>query len=158
MITCIAHPGQQEPDVIQAIESPIPEVNGFRLIWFRSSAKCRRDAEKRHDATVRAHKALEQLAEKLLKPRCRLKKIQSVHKAVEEILDQIRAKRWIDYKVEHALVLTDQHDERGKRPGSPSKIRRTKRIKLQIKLAGAHRCRVCGFQKRWGCAPGDESL
>ena len=131
-ITCIAHPGQKEPDIIQALESPIPEVNGFRLIWFRSSEKCRRDAEKRHDATVRAHKALDQLAEKLLKPRCRLKKIRNVRKAVEEILDQTGTKRWVDYKVEHALVLTDQHDERGKQPGSPSKIRRTKQLKFRL--------------------------
>jgi transposase len=132
MITCIAHPGQKDPDIIQALESPIPEANGFRLIWFRSSEKCRRDAEKRHDATVRALKALEQLAEKLLKPRCRLKKTRSVRKAVEEILDQTGAKRWIDYKVEHAFVITDQHDEGRKRPGSPSKIRRTKQLKFRL--------------------------
>lgn len=132
MITCIARPGQPEPDIIQALESPIPEVNGFRLIWFRSSEKCRRDAESRHDATVRAHKALEKLAQKLLKPRCRLKKMGNVRKAVDEILEQSGAKRWITYKVEHALVLTDQHDEGGKRPGSPSKIRRTKQLKFRL--------------------------
>jgi len=74
VITSIARSGQKEPDLIQALESPIPEVNGFRLIWFRSSEKCRRDADIRHDATARAIKALEMLAEKLLKPRCRLKK------------------------------------------------------------------------------------
>jgi transposase len=132
MITCIAHPGQKEPDLIQALESPIPEVNGFRLIWFRSSEKCRRDADIRHDATVRAIKALEKLAEKLLKPRCRFKKIRNVRKAVDEILDQTGAKRWIDYKVEHAFVLTDQHDEGRKRPGSPSTIRRTKQLKFRL--------------------------
>jgi transposase len=131
-IACIERQGQKELDIIQALESPIPEVNGFRLIWFRSSEKCRRDAEKRHDATVRAHKALEQLAEKLLKPRCRLKKIRNVRKAIEEILDQTGTKRWVDYKVEHAFVLTDQHDENGKRPGSPSKIRRTKQLKFRV--------------------------
>jgi transposase len=132
MVICIERQGQKEPDFIQALESPIPEVNGFRLIWFRSSEKCRRDAEKRHDATVRAHKALEQLAEKLLKPRCRLRKMRSVRQAVEEILDQTGTKRWVDYKVEHAFVITDQHDEKGKRPGSPSKIRRTKQLKFRL--------------------------
>jgi transposase len=132
MITCIAHPGQKEPDMIQALESPIPEVNGFRLIWFRSSEKCRRDAGSRHDATVRADKALEKLAEKLLKPRCRLKKARNVRKAVDEILDQAGAKRWIDYKVEHTFVVTDQQDERRKRPGAPSTIRRTKRLRFRL--------------------------
>ena len=132
MITVIAHPGQKEPDIIQALESPIPEVNGFRLIWFRSSEKTRRDADIRHDATARAIKALEKLAEKLLKPRCRLRKMRNVSKAVDEILDQTGAKRWIDYKVEHAFVLTDQHDEGGKRPGSPVTIRRTKQLKFRL--------------------------
>lgn len=131
-IACIERQGQKEPDSIQALESPIPEVNGFRLIWFRSSEKCRRDAEKRHDATVRAHKELEQLAQKLLKPRCRLKKIRNVRKAVEEILQQTGTKRWVDCKIEHVLVLTDQHDEKGKLSGSPSRIRRTKQFKFRL--------------------------
>jgi len=132
VITSIARSGQKEPDLIQALESPIPEVNGFRLIWFRSSEKCRRDADIRHDAAARAIKALEMLAEKLLKPRCRLKKTRNVRKAVDEILEQTGAKRWIDYKVEHAFVVTDQHDEPGKRPGSPSTIRRTKQLKFRL--------------------------
>jgi transposase len=126
------HPGQKEPDFIQALESPIPEANGFRLIWFRSSEKCRRDADIRNDATARAVKALEKLAEKLLKPRCRLRKMRNVRKAVDEILDQAGAKRWIDYKVEHAFVLTNQHDEGPKHPGSPSRIRRTKQLKFRL--------------------------
>jgi transposase len=132
MITCIQYPGGREPNIIQALESPIPEVNGFRLIWFRSSEKCRRDADSRHDATVRAIKALEKLAEKLLKPRCRLKKARNVRKVVDEILDQAGAKRWIDYKVEHAFVVTDRQDEGRKRPGAPSTIRRTKRLRFRL--------------------------
>jgi len=132
IITCIEYPGRRELNIIQALESPIPEVNGFRLIWFRSSEKCRRDAESRHDATVRAHKALEKLAEKLLTPRCRLKKARTVRKAVDEVLDQTRAKRWIDYKVEHAFVVTDQQDEGRKRPSAPSRIRRTKRLRFRL--------------------------
>jgi transposase len=131
-ITCIAHPGQKEPDIIQALESPIPEVNGFRLIWFRSSDKCRRDAESRHDATVRAIKALEKLAEKLLKPRCRFKKARNVRKAVDEILDQAGAAGWIDYKVEHVFLVTDQRNEERKHPKARSKIRRTKQLKFRL--------------------------
>ena len=132
LITCVEPAGFREPNMIQALESPIPEANAFRLIWFRSFDKCRRDAENRQDAMSGAIKALEKLAEKLLKPRCRLKKTQSVRKAVEEILVHAGAKRWIDYKVEHAWVLTDQHDERDKRPASPLKVRRTKQLKFRL--------------------------
>lgn len=131
-VTCIEDPGQRALNIIQALESPIPEVNGFRLIWFRSSEKCRRDAEKRHDTMVRADKALEKLAEKLDKPRCRLHKMRSVRKAVDEILDQTGTKRWIDYKVEHAFVVTDERDEGRKRPGATATIRRTKRLRFQL--------------------------
>ena len=132
MITRIEHPGQKEPDIIQALESPIPEVNGFRLIWYRSSEKCRRDADTRHDATVRATKALEKLAEKLLTPRCRLTRIRTVRKAVDEILEQTGTNRWIDCSVEHAFVVTEQHDEERKHPTAPSTIRRTKRLRFRL--------------------------
>lgn len=86
-ITCIEFPGRRESNIIESLESPIPEVNGFRLIWFRSSEKCRRDADIRHDAIVRTNKALEKFAEKLLKPRCRFKMARTVRKAVDDILD-----------------------------------------------------------------------
>ncbi len=131
-ITAIAHPGHKEPEVIQALESPIPEINGFRLIWFRSSDRRRRDAAKRHDATVRAHRELEKLAEKLAKPRCRLHKIRSVRRAVEEILAQTGTQRWFDCQVEHALVVTDERDEGRRRRGATAIIRRTKRLRFRL--------------------------
>ncbi len=67
------------------------------------------------DRMGRAIKALEKLAEKLLKPRCRLKKTRSVRKAVDEILEQTGAKCWIDYKVEHAFyrILQVRPAEKG---------------------------------------------
>ena len=86
-VTCIEYPGRRELNIIQALESPIPEVNGFRLIWFRGSDKCRRDAESRHDATVRADKALRKFAEKLLGRRCGFKTTRTVRKAIDDILD-----------------------------------------------------------------------
>jgi transposase len=132
MITCIEYPGKRESNIIEALESPIPEVNGFRLIWFRSSEKCCRDADIRHDAIVRADKALEKFADKLLRPRCGFKVARTVRKAVDEVLDQAGAKRWIEYGVERVFVVTDQQDEGRKRPGAPSRIRQTKRLRFRL--------------------------
>jgi transposase len=131
-ITSIEYPGPRDLNVIQALESPVREVNGFRLIWFRSSEKTRRDAEIRHDATVRADKALDKFAKKLLGRRCGFKMIRTVRKAIDEILDQAGAKRWMDYSVEHIYLITDQQEEKAKRPGAPSRIRQTKKLRFRL--------------------------
>lgn len=132
-ITCIEYPGRRDLNVIQALDSPIPEVNGFRLIWFRSSDKCRRDAEIRHDALVRADKMLGKFAEKLLGRRCGFKTLRRVSKAVDDLLDQAGAGRWIDYSVEHLYLITDQVDEKPKHPGAPSRTRRTKQLRFRLR-------------------------
>jgi transposase len=130
-IAGIIHPGQGTPDIIQALESPIPEVNGFRLIWFRSSQKRQRDAEKRQDALARALKELDKLKEKLQKPRCRIHTAKSVRKAVDEILRDTATAAWIEYGVERLFELTEIHDER-KRSHAPLRIRRTKRLRFRL--------------------------
>ena len=132
-ITCIEYPGRRDFNIIQALESPIPEVNGFRLIWLRSSEKSRRDAEIRHDATVRADKALAKFAEKLLGRRCGFKTTRTVRKAVAGILEQAGASRWIDCSVEHLYLVTDQRDEKPKRTGAPSRTRRTKQLRFRLR-------------------------
>jgi transposase len=104
-------------DVIRAIESPIPEVNGFRLVWFFSSHKCQRDADKRQDAILRATKQLEKLKERLEGPRCRFKHLKTVTQAVEKILDSSRCRRWIDYTVDRTHELKYRFETR-KRRGS----------------------------------------
>jgi transposase len=131
MITCIAHPGQKDPDIIQALESPIPEVNGFRLIWFLSSRKCHRDAEKRQDAITRAIKELEKLKDKLDKPRCRTHTLRAVRKTVDEILTRTQTAGWIDYTAERTQQITEVQQDR-KRPTAPLRVQRRCRWKLSL--------------------------
>lgn len=131
-ITLIQYPGRRGLNTIESLESPIPEVNGFRLIWFRSSDKCGRDADIRQDAILRAHKALEKFAEKLLKPRCGFKMARTVRKAVDEILERTGAKRWMECSVEPVYVVTDQHQARPKRRGAPLRIRQTKQLRFRL--------------------------
>jgi transposase len=130
-IAAIIHPGKTEPEIIQALESPVPEANGFRLIWFLISSKRRSDAEKRHDALVRAAKELDQLKEKLQKPRCRIHTAKTVRKTVDEILKKTATAAWIEYAVERIFELTEIHEER-KRPSAALTIRRTKRLRFRL--------------------------
>ena len=130
-ITWIKRPGQAEPDRIQALESPIPEVNGFRLIWFRSTHKCRYDAEKRQDGLIRAGKALEKLEEKLQKPRCRLKTTKTIKKEANRILEETATGRWIEYTIERTLETTGVKEE-SKQPGKLSRITRTRRWRFRL--------------------------
>jgi transposase len=131
-ILVIPPSAQKEPNIIESMESPIPEVNGFRLIWFRSSEKCRRDADIRQDAIVRGIKELEKLAERLFKPRVRFTKESNVRKAVDEILERVGARRWIDYKVERTFVVTDRQEKRRSQPSAPLKIRQTKELRFKL--------------------------
>lgn len=123
--------GQSDPDIIRALDSPIPEANGFQLIWFHSSHKCRRDAEKRQAAIVRAIKEMEKLEDKLRRPRCRIKTARTVKKAADEILAQAGASRWIDYSVERIRQITNQREER-KRSGAPARVRQESRWRFRL--------------------------
>ncbi|GFP23164.1 hypothetical protein HKBW3S09_00631 [Candidatus Hakubella thermalkaliphila] len=87
-------------EIIMTVESPIPDANGFRLIWYHSSFKRERDSQSRQTAINRAWKALETIAEVLEGPRCRYRQREGVAKKAEEILRQAGASRWLQYDIE----------------------------------------------------------
>ena len=89
--------GKTGEDVIQAMESPIAEANGFRLVWFLSSRQQKVDAKKRQDALLRADRMLAELKAKLEGPKCRFKRLKTVAAAVESIFKQTRTEGWIEY-------------------------------------------------------------
>lgn len=120
-----------QADVIQSMESPIPEVNGFRLIWFFSSRKSQSDAEKRQEAILRAVKGLEKLKARLDGPRCRIHHQRTAIKAVEAILSENGCSRWIDYTVQRTHELTWRCETR-KRTGA--RVKRIVGSKLRFEL------------------------
>jgi len=121
-----------DADIIKAIESPIPEVNGFRLVWFFSSHKMQRDAEKRQEAILRAYKGLDKLKARLQGPRCRIHHLRTVIQAVDEILDSTGCSRWLHYSVQRTHELSWRHETR-KRRGS--RLKRCVGSKLRFELA-----------------------
>jgi transposase len=130
-ITRIHRPGSCPDDVISALESPIAETNGFRLVWFLSSEKIRRDADRRQETLLRAVKDLETLEKKLQGPRCRFRVARSVRKAADEILSQTGAARWIDYTVERVHETTEVHEQRSC-PRGTLHIRRSARSRFRL--------------------------
>jgi len=120
------HPRRKDgpPDIIRAIESPIPDADGYRLIWYHSSHKRQRDAQERQDRILRAQKKLEGLKEKLDGPRCRYTTLEGVDQAVKTILSDTGAQRWVDYESKEWEKKSYRQENRG-RPGKDTRWRRT---------------------------------
>ena len=109
--------GLTKPDnVYRGHESPHCSAEGFRILWFHSSEKQRQDRITREDKLDRARRELEELRERLLSKRTRLRKREKVDKAVASILSSTGTRQWIDVEV----VVTSESNYRQSRPGRPS--------------------------------------
>ena len=119
------------PDVFRAVASPIPDADGFRLLWYESSHKMERDAQARRAAIQTAWKGLEDFAAKLQGPRPRRRTRAAVAAAVEGLLAASGVERWVSYEV----VPVDEasfHQEKRGRPGKNTRWRR--RLKRRFRL------------------------
>jgi transposase len=115
-------------------EAPLPSEGGYRVIWVHSSAKEVRDGATRARRLGAGHDALEQLCAKLAGPRCRLKSIASVERAVAKALEGAQATR---YFATHVAQRTDddfRQEERG-RPGSGTRYRKTTTSRFELSFA-----------------------
>jgi transposase len=122
---------QGPPDVFWATPSPNPDPDGYRVIWYKSSHKVGRDAEARGHALQLAVKALEQIRARLEAPRPRWRSQSSVAQAVEQILAQTGAERWIDYEVGTVETPRYRQEKRG-RPGADTRWRRHMKTRFQL--------------------------
>lgn len=123
------------PDIFRACDSPIPDGDGYRLLWFESSLKMERDAQARRHAIQSASLGLEQLQVKLQGPRSRLRMRAAVAAAADEILNKDSARRWIDYEITSTEEPKFRQEKRG-RPGKKTRWRRklTTRFDLAFRL------------------------
>jgi transposase len=128
------HPRRKDgpPDIVQAVKSPIPDADGYRLIWFHSSHKRERDAGNRQDRIIRACKELDVLKAKLEGPRCRYSTLKGVELAVREILANTSADTWIRYQIQPWQKENYRQERRG-RPGKDTRWRR--RVKMCFRLS-----------------------
>lgn len=119
------------PDVIHACSSPVPDSDGYRVLWYRSSHKLERDARTRRNAVEAAWKEFHELKARVEGPRSRFKSVATVSQAAEKILDKRGAKRWIGYEVEEYEEARYRQEKRG-RPGKNTRWRQTKKKRFRL--------------------------
>ena len=110
-----SHPRLQhgDPDVMTAMESPIPDPQGFRIIWFHSSHKMQRDLDWRETCLTKAIKELEAFRTRLEGPRCRFRTRKSVTDVVEGILKKTSCSSLITYELTERRELLYRSKTRG---------------------------------------------
>lgn len=123
-------------EVLMAVESPIPDADGFRIIWVFSSEKKERDFLARKGCMERAWKDLDVLRAKLEGGRCRYKTKAGVAQAAEDIIASAGAGRWISYQIEQVEEATFRQEKRG-RSGKNTRWRRTLRPRFRLVVAGS---------------------
>ncbi len=69
------------PERFEAVEDPERSAEGYRIVWYRSSEKWRRDEQARENAIHEARWGLRRLAERVGKHK--LKRRQQVQQAVD---------------------------------------------------------------------------
>ena len=100
-------------EVFETVEAPEPSAEGYRIVWYRSSEKWKRDQQTRDDAIQAARFALHQLRERVGKRL--LKTRQQVQAAVDQILQETQAASWLDVDV----VPQERHRYKQARRGRP---------------------------------------
>lgn len=95
---------------------PAQTAEGYRLLWYHSTRKAELDALARSGRIARALKELALLREKLRSPRTRYRQQAKVAEAVETILQNAGAERWIAVEVQEQSIES-YHQERRGRPG-----------------------------------------
>jgi len=118
-------------DIIRALDSPFPDPDGFRLLWFHSSQKQERDAENRQEAISRAVEELQQLKAKVEGPRSRLTTREGIAQKVEGILTHRGVQKWIRYAIEERKQESYRQEKRG-RSGAQTRWRRTVKIRYSL--------------------------
>ena len=101
------------PERFEAVEAPEPTVEGYRLVWYRSSDKWQRDQRLRDHAIQAAREEIQRLRERV--GRRSLKTEEQVRAAAEEILDETETRDWV--RVE--IIPRPQHVHRQAGPGRP---------------------------------------
>lgn len=125
-------PRRGEADVVQAMDSPMPDSDGYRLIWYHSSAKQDQDAAWRQQQLERAVSELEQLKVKVERSRSRYTTRAGIAEKVEQILAHRGAQRWLRYRIEERRERRFRQEHRG-RPGKETRWRSS--VKLRFTLS-----------------------
>ncbi len=115
--------------VWKLVESPIPESNGFRIVWVWSSQKAKHDKDIRDGIMRKAILELDKLETRLRSKRCRLHSMEDVEEAAETAIGN--ARRWVGFRITEEIIERKVQETRG-RPGSSTKYRTVIRKQFHV--------------------------
>ncbi len=101
------------PDLILAMDSPITDPQGFRILWIFSSHKMQRDADWRQECLRKALEQLEAFKAKLQSPKCRYHTRKGVTEALDAILAKTQTSAYITYQVTSEQEIKYRSIQRG---------------------------------------------
>jgi transposase len=119
------------PDVFRAYEDPTGSAEGFRLVWYHSTEKEKRDRQERENKIDRAIRELQDLKDRLASSRTRFRRREKVDEAIESILEEAQAGRWLEVQVEKKESERFTQTHRG-RPGPDTPFLRKIKISFDI--------------------------
>jgi transposase len=99
-------------------ESPLPSVEGFRILWILSSQKRDQEAQKRQSRIEKTIMALDALKGKVGTRKWKTK--EQISRAVGEVLKKHQSEKWFDWKMVSKDEESFKHKGKG-RPGKNSK-------------------------------------
>lgn len=122
------------PDIFRAYEDPAGTSEGYRLVWYHSTEKEKRDRQERDDRIDRAIRELQDLKDRLASPRTRLRKRNKVDEQIQAILESSGAARWIEVEVDKKEDAQFRQARPG-RPGPDTPYRKKSRVRFDITWA-----------------------
>jgi hypothetical protein len=118
-------------DVCCTCPAPLPSAEGFRIVWVHSTGKARNDAASRNKRLQAAAAALDELAAKLVGPRCRIRTRGAIEAAVLDILADTGTARWVSYRIQPTITVEYKAITRG-RPGPQTRYRQIEHHRYQL--------------------------
>ena len=119
------------PDVVyQAVASPRPSGEGYRVLWYRSSQKVQQDQQQRQPRLERAHARLDALQSPGRRP-CR--SYSQAEQAGQRILQEERVEGLLRVVVEQEVQETYRQVSPG-RPGPDTEYRREQSWEYRVRF------------------------
>jgi transposase len=114
-----------KPDhVHEAFEPDAKSVEGYRVVWYRSTVKARIDEKRRSDRIARSKMRIEHLEQRTGAHRYRT--VEAAQKAADKVLQDEGAQLWLRVQIREIEV----HDYKQASPGQPGKNTKYRRIDI----------------------------
>lgn len=125
-------PRLDEPDrEYYTCPAPTPSAEGHRIVWVHSTAKTARDAAARQARIQAGQAAMDALADKLTRPRCRTHSRVAAEQAAAAALTDTGAARWVNFTITEQIVKDYKQERRG-RPGPDTRYREITHTRYQL--------------------------